>query len=203
VQGGHDQHDPRLWQGLPKGAGDSSLHCFARVLPTHGKTAATSLDCQRRRGSESHRRPLLQLVISRSVVSFLPASKPKQQVHALRDNYRSCARIVATAEQVSAAHLPGGKQGCALTCCRGCSISPPVQRCSPSQSWLLPLMRHHGAADLTATCTTHQQVIAANDDWERAGLNPKRPPGHPIEVNGAACLCQTCCLLLVVVASRR
>ncbi|KAI7840013.1 hypothetical protein COHA_006278 [Chlorella ohadii] len=50
---------------------------------------------------------------------------PQAQVHALRDNYRSCARIVATAEQ----------------------------------------------------------VIAANDDWERAGLNPKRPPGHPIEVH--------------------
>ncbi|PRW20204.1 ATP-dependent DNA helicase isoform B [Chlorella sorokiniana] len=50
---------------------------------------------------------------------------PQAQIHALRDNYRSCARIVATAER----------------------------------------------------------VIAANDDWERAGLRPKRPAGHPIEVH--------------------
>ncbi|KAL4420828.1 hypothetical protein ABPG75_010484 [Micractinium tetrahymenae] len=50
---------------------------------------------------------------------------PEAQIYALRDNYRSCARIVATAER----------------------------------------------------------VIEQNDDWQRAGLRPRLPAGHPIEVH--------------------
>lgn len=116
VQGGHDQHDARLQQGLPAGTGD----CFA-LVPV---AAQFALWVQAWAATPHAVAQHIHISASQCLEAPLPLCCPSQQIFALRDNYRSCARIVATAER----------------------------------------------------------VIAANDDWERAGLRPKRPAGHPIEV---------------------